>query len=64
MRNNVTIALKEARYDKRLTQTEVAKKLGISFGHYNGIENARARPSVELAKEIETLLGVDWHIFF
>ena len=50
-------------YDKEILQ-ETAKKSGISYPHYNFIENGKRRPSVEVAKRIAGVLGFEWTRFF
>ena len=57
-----TVATK--RKKKNLTQEEVAKQLGVSRQYYNEIENNKKKPSVDLAKQISIILGVEWTIFF
>lgn len=47
-----------------LSQDEIASKLNVSRQYYNSIENSRRTPSVELAKKISELLGLEWTIFF
>jgi len=57
-----TVATK--RKKKNLTQEEVSKQLGVSRQYYNEIENNKKKPSVDLAKQISIILGVEWTIFF
>lgn len=47
-----------------LSQEEVASRIGVTRQYYNAIENDRRKPSVELAKRLSKVLGVDWTIFF
>lgn len=54
----------ERRKELRLTQEEIAKKLNISRQYYNAIENFKKSPSVDLAKELADILGLEWTIFF
>jgi putative transcriptional regulator len=35
-----------------MSQIKMAKELGISRGHYNGIENGRYKPSMDLLEKI------------
>ncbi|SEH77718.1 putative transcriptional regulator [Halobacillus karajensis] len=56
--------IEEQRKELKLTQEEVAQKLGISRQYYNLIENNKKKPSVTLAKQLSNILGVDWTIFF
>lgn len=41
--------MKELRKEKDLKTREIAEILGISFQHYNDIENGRRNPSVKLS---------------
>jgi putative transcriptional regulator len=41
--------LKELRKEKKLLTREIAEIFGISFQHYNDIENGRRNPSIELS---------------
>lgn len=54
----------EKRKELKLTQEEIAKKLNISRQYYNAIENFKKSPSVDLAKELADILGLEWTIFF
>jgi putative transcriptional regulator len=56
------VAIKRKKLE--LTQEEMAELLEISRQHYNSVENFKKVPSVELAKGISSLLGVEWTIFF
>jgi putative transcriptional regulator len=47
-----------------LSQDEIAKKIPISRQYYNAIENGKRTPSVDIAKIIAGILGIDWTIFF
>lgn len=51
-------SLKRARQAKGLTQSEVAKKAGISENHYAQIERAEKNPTVSTFKSIISALGV------
>lgn len=50
--------LRKARQAKGLTQSEVAKKAGISENHYAQIERAEKNPTVSTFKSIITAIGV------
>lgn len=50
--------LRKARQAKGLTQSEVAKKAGISENHYAQIERAEKNPTVSTFKNIITAIGV------
>lgn len=49
-----------------LTHQDVAIKSGASITrqYYGMIENGERRPSVDVAKKISKVLGIDWTIFF
>lgn len=50
--------LRKARQAKGLTQSEVAKKAGISENHYAQIERAEKNPTVSTFKGIIKAIGV------
>ena len=50
--------LRSARQAKGFTQSEVAKKAGISENHYAQIERAEKNPTVSTFKSIIKALGV------
>lgn len=50
--------LKELRAEKELKTREIAEILGISFQHYNDIENGRRNPSIELSLEMAKFFNV------
>ncbi|MGG0483086.1 helix-turn-helix transcriptional regulator [Priestia aryabhattai] len=61
--------LKSAREQKDLSQQEIAnqcteKGKKISRQFYSMIENGDRRPSVDVAKTVAEILGVEWTIFF
>jgi putative transcriptional regulator len=50
--------LKKLRKDKKIKTREIAQTLGVSFQHYNDIENGRRNPSIELSLEIARYFDV------
>jgi len=50
--------LKKLRKDKKIKTREIAQTLGVSFQHYNDIENGRRNPSIELSLEIAKYFDV------
>lgn len=56
--------LKELRLAKKLKTREIAGILGISFQHYNDIENGRRNPSIELSKQMAKFFNVRLDLFF
>ena len=55
----MAIQLKAARVNANLTQEAVAKALNISKGSVINYERYRCNPSVELAKKIASLYGMN-----
>lgn len=58
------IDLKSIRNSKKITQCQVAKKVGISLSHYSLIENNKRNPSVDVAKRIGQVLDIKWTLLF
>jgi putative transcriptional regulator len=56
--------LKEARIEKELTQQKIADIVGIRRAYYTMIEKGVRNPSVDVAKKISNVLGINWTIFF
>ncbi|MFB9273433.1 helix-turn-helix transcriptional regulator [Cohnella cellulosilytica] len=56
--------LRELRNRAEKTQTEVAAAAGISQSHYSEIESETARPSVEVARKIASVLKFNWTKFY
>lgn len=57
-----SIDLKEHRRRKKITQKELADKIGITASYYSMIEGKKRRPSIEVAKKMAKVLGFpdDW----
>ncbi|MEM1684541.1 MAG: helix-turn-helix domain-containing protein [Nanopusillaceae archaeon] len=49
--------LKKYREEKNLKQKDMAKLLGIKEGFYKSLEEGKIKPSIELAKKIEKIIG-------
>lgn len=49
---------------KGLSQSKIAKEIGVSQQMYNYIENGKRRPSPELAQKIAKVLKFDWTKFY
>lgn len=47
-----------------LSQDEIAKMISVSRQYYNAIENNKRTPSVDVAKGLAEVLGINWTIFF
>ena len=56
--------LKAIRDNLGMSQSSVAKTVGISQPTYSNIEIGARRPSVDTAKAIASALGFDWTRFF
>lgn len=56
--------LRNKREGKKLSQSEVARSVGISQNHYSSIETGVRRPSPEVAQKIANELEFDWILFF
>lgn len=56
--------MKQARIDKKLSQTELAKKIGVSRQTVNMIENGGYNPTLELCIRICKELGVTLNDLF
>ena len=56
--------LKAARKSRMLRQYEVATQCSISPASYCNIEKGTRRPSVDVAKRIAAVLGVEWTRFY
>lgn len=51
--------LKDLRKEKGLTVRKIAPMVGISFSHYNDIENGRRNPSLKVAIKMSDFLEFD-----
>ena len=56
--------LKATRKGHGMTGAELGEKAKISPSTLSLIESGRRRPSVDLAKRLGAVLGVDWTLFF
>lgn len=50
--------MKEIRKSKNLSMREIADVFGISYQHYNDIENGRRNPSITLSIEMAKVFNV------
>lgn len=64
MRKMGSMEIKRLREAKGLSQTQIAKLVGLKRGSYIHIERGRRRPSVDTAKRIAEVLGVEWWQLF
>ncbi|OFV97729.1 MAG: hypothetical protein A3H28_05530 [Acidobacteria bacterium RIFCSPLOWO2_02_FULL_61_28] len=51
---------KELREQRRLTQAQLAKKVGCTGGHISQIESRRSAPSLSLLKKVASVFQVHW----
>lgn len=56
-----TPTLKQARQDKKYTQAEAAKLLGISVETLGNYERGKSYPDIPTLRKIEELYGVPYH---
>ena len=56
--------LKELRKEKGFTQEQLANVCGVQRTTITMIETGNNSPSVELAKKLGEVLGIDWKVFF
>ncbi len=54
----------KARIEQNLTQTELAKKVGIKQAHISRLESGEYNPSLKFLKKIAKGLGKELHISF
>lgn len=56
--------LRELRKEKGFTQEQLANACGVQRTTITMIETENNSPSVELAKKLGEVLGIDWKVFF
>ncbi|MGE7623553.1 helix-turn-helix transcriptional regulator [Viridibacillus sp. NPDC096237] len=56
--------LKEIRFEKSMTQQDVAERAHIERSYYTMIEQGKRTPSVQVAMDISKVLNFSWTIFF
>ncbi len=55
----VAETLRDARKSKRITQNEVAEKVGVSRAYYADVERGRYNPSLWLMARLAKLLSIN-----
>lgn len=53
MANLIEHNLTEFRKSKNLTQTEMAKKIGVSISYYSKVESGHKQPSFQFLKKLK-----------
>lgn len=61
---HIGIVIKELRIEKRLSQTDLAKKCGITNAYISQIENQKQEPSLLILEKISIALEIPLYIFF
>lgn len=56
--------LRDFRVRAKMSQNDVAKKVGITPQMYNYIENGKRGVTIENAKKIGSVLGFEWTKFY
>ena len=64
MKRGDIMDLKEIRKEKGFTQEQLANQCGVQRTTITMIENENNLPSVETAKKLGEVLGIDWKVFF
>ena len=64
MKRGDIVDLKEIRKEKGFTQEQLANECGVQRTTITMIENENNLPSVETAKKLGEVLGIDWKVFF
>lgn len=59
MANEFSEILKRLRYDRNLTQAEMAEKVDISLRHYQGMEAGASEPGLAVIKKIINGLNLE-----
>lgn len=57
-------ALKKYRFDKDMTQEELADKVELKRSTISSIEAGINKPSISTAKKLGNELGFDWTLFY
>ena len=63
-KNSLGYMLRDRREEMRLTQRQLAAKLGVKASHVAYLENGRRRPSLSLLRRIADVLGLDKETIF
>ena len=64
MKRGDIMDLKKIRKEKGFTQEQLANECGVQRTTITMIENENNLPSVETAKKLGEVLGIDWKVFF
>lgn len=60
----INTRLQIERTRKKLSQQELADKVGCNRSTISMIETGKIKPSYELAKKLESVLKIKWYKFF
>lgn len=61
---NISEKIKQCRKEKKLTQSNLAVKTGVTEQYIYMIEANERTPSVKVAKKIASILGFNWTEFY
>ena len=64
MKRGDIMDLKKIRKEKGFTQEQLANECGVQRTTITMIESENNLPSVETAKKLGEVLGIDWKVFF
>ena len=56
--------IRDARKGKGYTEAQDGELAGITQQHYHFVETGQRKPSVDVAKRIAAVLGIDWTLFY
>lgn len=57
MKEDIIFRLEKYRLDNKITETQLAEKLGVSYSSINRWLNGRSKPSIMHEYQIKKLLG-------
>lgn len=60
--NKFNDLIRKKRTEKKLTQQELADKIGITRNYLSDVENGRYNPSFKTAIKFATFLGIDLNL--
>ncbi len=63
-KENFALNLKNIRKSRKLTQEQLAERVGVDFRYISYLENARSFPSCELVEKLVNALNVEYSELF